>query len=80
MLFYATPILYSASMFAGSKIEWIIRINPMASIINSYRNVLFYQTIPEIKTLLFTLGISFILLYIGFKVFNKLQKGFAEEV
>lgn len=80
MLFYATPILYSASMFSGSKIEWIIRINPMASIINSYRNVLFYQTIPEIKTLLFTLGISIILLYIGFKVFNKLQKGFAEEV
>lgn len=80
MLFYATPIIYSAKMFMGSKIEWIIKLNPMASIINSYRNVLFYQTIPEIKSLLITLGGSILLLIIGFKIFNKLQKGFAEEV
>lgn len=80
MLFYATPILYSASMFAGSKFSWIIKINPMASIINSYRNILYYQTIPEIKSLLITLGASLVLLFIAFKIFNKLQKGFAEEV
>lgn len=80
MLFYATPIIYSASLFAGSKFTWIFRLNPMASIINSYRNVLFYHTIPEIKTLLVTLGASFVLLVIGYKIFNKLQKGFAEEV
>lgn len=80
MLFYATPILYPASMFANTKIEWIIKMNPMATIINSYRNILFYQTIPEIKSLLITLIGSFILLFIGFKIFNKLQRGFAEEV
>lgn len=80
MLFYATPIIYSASMFSGSKIEWLIKLNPMATIINSYRNILFYQTIPEIKSLLITLGASLILLFVGFKIFNKLQKGFAEEV
>ena len=80
MLFYATPIIYSAKMFAGSKIEWLIKLNPMASIINSYRNILFYQNMPEIKALLITLGGSIILLIFGFIIFNKLQKGFAEEV
>ena len=67
-------------MFSNSKIGLLIRLNPMASIINSYRNILFYQTMPEIKSLLITLGFSILLLFIGFKVFNKLQKGFAEEV
>ena len=80
MLFYATPIIYSANMFAGSHIEWLINLNPMASIINSYRNILYYQTMPELKSLFITLGASLILLYLGFKIFNKLQKGFAEEV
>lgn len=80
MLFYLTPILYSAQMFEGSPIKNIIRLNPMATIINSYRNVLFYQTIPELKSLLITFIASIILLWIGFKIFNKLQRGFAEEV
>lgn len=80
MLFYATPIIYSANMFEGTKIAKLIKFNPMASIINSYRNVLFYQTIPELKSLFITFIASLILLIIGFKVFDKLQRGFAEEV
>lgn len=80
MLFYLTPILYSAKMFEGSPIASLIKINPMSTIINSYRNILFYQTMPEMKSLLITLGSSLVLLWIGFKIFNKLQRGFAEEV
>lgn len=80
MLFYLTPIVYSAKMFEGSPIANLIRLNPMATIINSYRNVLFYQTFPEVKALLLTFGASLALLWIGFKIFNRLQRGFAEEV
>ncbi len=80
MLFYATPIIYSASTFADSVVGKLIKLNPMATIINSYRNVLFYQTTPEVKSLLIVLGASIILLWVGFKIFYKLQKGFAEEV
>ncbi len=80
MLFYLTPILYSVKMFEGSPIANLIKLNPMATIINSYRNILFYQTMPEIKALLITFGVSLLLLWIGFKIFNKLQRGFAEEV
>ena len=80
MIFYATPIIYSAKMFEGTSIAWLIKINPMASIINSYRNILFYQTLPELKALFYTFLGSLILLFISFKIFNKLQRGFAEEV
>lgn len=80
MLFYATPILYNAEMFMGTGVEWIIHINPMATIINSYRDILFYQTMPNIQSLMFVLLGSLLLFAIGYKVFKKLEKGFAEEV
>lgn len=80
MLFYATPILYNATTFAGSKIEWIIKLNPLATIISCYRDVLFYQSMPHIKSLLVVLLISVILVWIGYKIFKRLERGFAEEV
>ena len=39
MLFYATPILYSPDIFAGSPISMIIKANPLAIIITGYRDV-----------------------------------------
>lgn len=80
MLFYATPILYKADMFIGTSVEWIIHLNPMATIINCYRDVLFFQSMPHIKSLLIVLAASIVLLLIGYKIFKKLEKGFAEEV
>lgn len=79
MLFYATPILYSPDLFPD-KFRWIITFNPMATIINSYRDVLFYQTAPELKYLFIVLFASLGLLFIGIRIFKKLEKGFAEEV
>ena len=80
LLFYATPILYKAETFAGSPIEWIIKLNPMATIITCYHDVLFYQSLPHIKSLLVVLLGSIILLWVGYKIFKKLEKRFAEEV
>ena len=80
MLFYATPILYSSDLFVNSNLSWIIKLNPMATLINSYRDVLFYQTLPNMNSLLIVLVGSIILLFIGIMVFKKLEKGFAEEV
>lgn len=78
MLFYATPVLYSSDLF-GSK-GWILKLNPMTTIIESYRDILFYQQLPNISHLLIVLSGSIILLFIGINVFKKLEKGFAEEL
>lgn len=80
MLFYATPILYSADMFAGSKIMYLIKLNPMATIISSYRDVLFYKIMPNISNLIIVFIVSCTIFIIGKLIFDKLQKGFAEEV
>lgn len=78
MLFYATPILYSSDLF-GSK-AWILKLNPMTTIINSYRDILYSKVTPDLLALLIVLGLSILLLFIGISIFRKLEKGFAEEV
>ena len=80
MLFYATPILYSSQLFANSSFGWIVHLNPMATIINCYRDILYYQSMPHIKSLFVVLIASCILFLIGLKIFRKLEKGFAEEL
>jgi ABC-type polysaccharide/polyol phosphate export permease len=79
MLFYATPILYLPSIFPAN-IKWVISLNPMAYIIEAYRDVFYYKVTPD----LFNLGIISIIsissIVLGYLIFDKLQRGFAEEV
>lgn len=79
MLFYATPILYTANLFP-SNISWLLNLNPMTTIILCYRDILFYKSMPHIKSLIVVLLCSLILFLIGIGIFKKLEKGFAEEL
>ena len=63
-----------------AKFQTLLKINPMVTIINSYRDVLFYQSLPHIKSLFIILAVCLLLLCITYKLFKKLEKGFAEEL
>lgn len=78
-LFYGTPIVYSLSTIP-EKFMWIFKWNPMAYIVQGYRDILYYQTMPDLKGLFLIFAVSIILVIIGYQVFHKLQKGFAEEL
>ncbi len=79
MLFYATPVLYSTTLFP-EKYRWILYLNPMTTIINSYRDIFYYKQLPNFLNLLLVFVGSILLLLLGVVVFKKLEKGFAEEV
>lgn len=79
MLFYGTPILYSSDLFPKT-FSWILRINPLTTIIDCYRDIFFYQSMPHIKSLIVVFSVSCLLLVLGFKIFKKMEKGFAEEL
>ena len=67
LLMYMTPV-------------WIFKINPMAYIIDGYRDIMYYQRMPNMKVLgLIFLG-GIVLSTIGYFIFQKLQKRFAEEL
>lgn len=79
MAFYVTPILYTPDIFP-SNLSWVLKINPMAYLVNAYRSIFFYQESPNFQGL-FIVGIFSIVIFIlGYIIFEKLQKGFAEEV
>ena len=79
LLFYGTPILYTVEMFPKN-ISWILKINPLGHLIDAYRSIFYYQTMPNFGSLLYLIIVSLIILIIGYSVFRKLEKGFAEEV
>lgn len=80
MLFYATPILYSPEMFASTKIYSLIKLNPMGIIINAYRDIFFYKQMPNLASLGILMLVCFLFCGLGYFLFKKLAKGFAEEV
>lgn len=79
LLFYATPIIYSQDNIP-SEYQWILKINPMTYIINAYRDIFYYQKAFEILPLIILLFIGIVTSYVGYKIFYKLQKGFAEQL
>lgn len=76
---YATPICYSADM-CPEKYRFLFNLNPMTAIVGAYRAVLYEGGVPDLSTLLVSVGLGIIFLFVGFVVFGKLQKNFAEEL
>ncbi len=76
---YLTPILYSVDMIPENFLP-VFYLNPLTPIIIGYRDILYYKNIPHIGTLAHGLVLGIIILIIGWISFNRLQRGFAEEL
>lgn len=79
LLFYATPIVYSIDVIP-QQFQWILKINPMTYIIDAYRAIFYNSTMPDMKVLAIVFAIGTIGMIIGYLIFNRLQKKFAEEL
>jgi lipopolysaccharide transport system permease protein len=76
--FYSSPIIYPVSM-VPPQLQTIYFLNPMAGILESYRAVLLYQTIPGFYLLQAGL-ISFLILFAGYWFFKRVEFLFADIV
>ena len=79
MLFYFTPVIYNLTLIP-ERFRPFFYLNPMVTIINSYRDILYHQVMPNLKHIGLVGLASLILLMLSYKIFKKLEKGFAEEV
>mgnify|MGYP000368507383 FL=1 len=77
--FYATPIVYRLDQLPAH-LQIVMQLNPMTHIINAYRDIFYYQQMPDFVNLGILFAISMVLLVVGYLIFHKLQKGFAEEL
>lgn len=76
---YATPILYSVTM-VPEKFRSIYMWNPMTRLMLAYQDILYNKTLPELSSLGITVVVAIVTLVIGYLVFARLQRRFAEEV
>lgn len=76
---FLTPIMYSIDI-VPKKYAPIFMFNPMTSVMQAYRDILYYKQLPELSTLVEAVVFGCIVVVIGWCSFAKLKKGFAEEL
>jgi lipopolysaccharide transport system permease protein len=77
--FFAAPIIYPLSVIP-EKYAWIIKLNPMTSIIDMLRGSVIYSTWPSPGDAMFILVSAVLVLALGYFIFLKFESRFAEEL
>lgn len=80
LLMYATPVIYPMSLVSAKKIGWIIRVNPLSSIIETFRYA--FTGSGEFHSYYFAYSAVFaiVVMVFGMAIFNKTEKSFMDTV
>lgn len=76
---YMTPIIYPLEK-VPEKFVFIYMLNPMVSILDSFRRVTLYGRQPDWGYLGLATAVSVVTLVIGYRVFKRLEPAFAETI
>jgi lipopolysaccharide transport system permease protein len=79
LLFYLTPILYAVENIPP-RFQVITLLNPMASLIQAYRDIIVFDRPPDLLTLYVPGVLSLTLLYTGYMYFKSNEDRFADLV
>lgn len=87
--FFLTPIFYPITrvpeirQILGMQVQlrvWFRRLNPMASIVATYRDILYWGSRPGIDFFLRTTVTALIFLVVGYLIFKRFSPVFGEEI
>ena len=76
---YATPIVYPLSI-VPEKYKLIFALNPMTSIVESFRYIFYQESIIDFKIITISLIITLLISFFGLLFFNKTEKNFLDTV
>lgn len=76
---YLTPVMYPVEIIP-EKFRFIFSLNPMAVIVNAYREVIIGKGEPNLGSLSLAFLMSVTIFLIGFYIFKKLEGQFADYV
>ena len=76
-LLFLSPIFYPVSALPPAY-QTIIHLNPLTLIIEQTRGILIAGIVPNLSAWVIGLGISILMTWVGFFVFQKTRKGFAD--
>jgi lipopolysaccharide transport system permease protein len=78
MLFYLTPIMYPLDILPNRLGEILQLVNPVAALINAYRDIIIYNRTPDWVSLYFPFVLSGVLLYSGYMFFKANERKLAD--
>lgn len=76
---YLTPIFYPESIIPP-RYGWLVRGNPMAPLIRSYRRILLEGRPPDWEGLVVTVGFALLCAVVGYRWFARTRSGFADVI
>lgn len=76
---YLTPVIYPVEM-VPDQYRFIFKLNPMAVLVNAYREVILGGNMPKLSSLAIAAVVSLVTLYVGKKIFTRLEGLFADVV
>jgi lipopolysaccharide transport system permease protein len=74
--FFLTPIIYPSSL-VPEEWRWILALNPLTGIVESFRASLFGRQLPWL-TLAYSVGVALIMLVYSSYTFRRMERSFAE--
>lgn len=77
--FYLTPVVYPLSM-VPKHLEWVFKLNPIGDIILFIQGSLYYNQLPHLKLIIYTVCFSIFIFVFGWVSYQRLSRRFAEEV
>ncbi len=75
---FGTPIVYPAALVEKTKFSWVLDINPVHWMIESYRDVLLYASWPRPEYLAAFAGAALLTLFLGMKFFQAQKPRFPD--
>jgi ABC-type polysaccharide/polyol phosphate export permease len=70
LLMYITPVFYPMSILPD-KYRWIVRFNPVRSILEVFRDPIYYGKVPPLSHLSVACGVAIVALALGYAVFRR---------
>ena len=80
LLMYATPIIYPMSITEGKSYGWIIRLNPLSGVFESWRYSITGIGNMDWGGLLYCLGCLVVTMFIGLLLFSRAERNFIDTV
>lgn len=76
---YITPVIFPADL-VPERYRFVFQLNPMAVIINAYRQVILAGGPPKYSSLIIATILSFVVLLLGLRYFKSREKIFADNI
>ena len=74
---FGSPIMYGIEI-VPDRLMQVYMLNPLAAIMVAYRDILYYGRVPDFSSLVYSAIFAMVTLIIGFLVFGRLKRYFAE--